>query len=107
MTFAKANDVRIEFYRLLNTLPLTGVFSNLAVYNIILAYLIIFAIKDSKREFLWITIPIVVSDLVILAGPAIYDNIRYALPVIYMMPLAVAYFLYVHDNVNVEIKLGE
>jgi hypothetical protein len=102
MTFDKANNVRIEFYKLLNSFPLTGMFSNLAVYNIILSYLIIFAIKDKKKGFLWITIPIVLSDLVIIAGPAIYDNIRYSLPVIYMMPLAVAYFIYIHNKETVE-----
>jgi hypothetical protein len=105
MTFAKANDLRIEFYKLLNEFPLTGMFSNLAVYNILLAYLIIFAINDKKKGFLWITVPVVLSDLVVLAGPAIYDNIRYSLPVIYMMPLVVAYYIHIYNKEVGETKM--
>jgi hypothetical protein len=105
MTFAKANDVRIEFYKLLNEFPITGMFSNLAVYNILLAYLIIFAIKDKKKGFLRMTVPVVLSDLVVLAGPAIYDNIRYSLPVIYMMPLVVAYYIHIYNKEAGETKM--
>lgn len=95
MTFSRANDCRISAYKFVNKLPIVGLFSNIAVYNIIMIYLIVFSIYDKKREFLWITIPVILSDLVVVAGPAIYDNIRYALPVVYAMPLVVAYFLYV------------
>ena len=96
MTFSRANDCRISAYKFVNKLPIIGLFSNIAVYNIIMIYLIIFSIYDKKKEFLWITIPVILSDLVVVAGPAIYDNIRYALPVVYAMPLVVAYFLYVY-----------
>ena len=96
MTFSRANDCRISAYKFVNKLPIIGLFSNIAVYNIIMIYLIVFSIYDKKREFLWITIPVILSDLVVVAGPAIYDNIRYALPVVYAMPLVVAYFLYVY-----------
>ena len=96
MTFSRANDCRISAYKFVNKLPIIGLFSNIAVYNIIMIYLIVFSIYDKKREFLWITIPVILSDLVVVAGPAIYDNIRYALPVVYAMPLVVAYFMYVY-----------
>lgn len=101
MTFPKANDARIELYKLLHSLPITGAFSNIAVYNIIFIYLIIFCIIDKKKSFLWMILPIGLSDLVVLAGPAIYDNIRYALPIVYTIPLAVAYFIYIsHTEVK-------
>ncbi len=93
MTFAKANDTRISFYKLLHSLPISGAFSNIAVYNILLMYLIIFAVHDRQKGFMWITIPVLISNLVVLAGPAIYDNIRYALPIVYAMPLVTAYFI--------------
>ena len=98
MTFSRANDCRISAYKFVNKLPIIGLFSNIAVYNIIMIYLIVFSIYDKKREFLWITIPVILSDLVVVAGPAIYDNIRYALPVVYAMPLVLAYFLYVYKK---------
>lgn len=100
MTFEKANDMRISSYKLLQVLPITGVFSSLPVYNIILIYLILFTLHDRRKGFLWLTIPVILSDLIVVAGPAIYDNIRYALPIIYSMPLVVAYYLYVYQKVE-------
>lgn len=98
MTFSRANDCRISAYKFVNKLPIIGMFSNVAVYNLIMIYLIIFSIYDKKKGFLWITIPVILSDLVVVAGPAIYDNIRYALPVVYAMPIVVAYYLYICRN---------
>lgn len=103
MTFVEANDTRISIYKLLHALPISGLFSNIAFYNIILMYMIVFAIHDKRKEFLWITVPVILSDLVVVAGPAIYDNIRYALPVVYAMPLVIAYFLYIYRNKEQEI----
>ena len=101
MTFLRANDCRISAYKLVTALPVIGMFSNIAVYNIILIYLIVFAIHDKRKDFLWITVPVILSDLVVVAGPAIYDNIRYALPIVYAMPLVAAYFLHI-DNTGKE-----
>ncbi|MDE7266850.1 MAG: glycosyltransferase family 39 protein [Lachnospiraceae bacterium] len=98
MTFSNANAARIELYKLLHSMPITGAFSNIAVYNIVIMYMILFAICDKKRGALWILIPIILSDLVVLAGPAIYDNIRYALPVVYSVPLALAYFIRIYNT---------
>lgn len=95
MTFPRANDTRISGYKFLQMMPITGVFSDLAVYNILLMYLIIFAIHEKRKGFLWITLPVILSDFIVVAGPAIYDNIRYALPVMYPMPLVVAFYLYI------------
>lgn len=81
-------------------MPITGVFSSLPVYNIILIYLMLFTLHDRRKGFLWITIPVISSDLIVVAGPAIYDNIRYALTIIYSMPLVVAYYLYVYQKVE-------
>lgn len=94
MTFSRANDCRISAYKFVNKLPIIGLFSNIAVYNIVMIYLMVFSIHDKIKKFLWITIPVILSDLVVVAGPAIYDNIRYALPVVYAMPLVVTHFLY-------------
>lgn len=98
MTFAKANKARIELYKLLHSLPITGAFSNIAVYNIIFIFLIIYCIIDKKKDFLWIILPIGLSDLIVLAGPAIYDNVRYALPVVYTVPLALAYYIHISNQ---------
>lgn len=98
MTFAEANDVRISFYKLMHSFPVIGAFSNIAVYNIILLYLILFSIKNKIRGFFWITFPAILDDLVVVAGPAIYDNIRYALPVVYVIPIITAYFIYLCTN---------
>jgi len=102
MTFAKVNDARIALYELLHSLPVTGAFSNIAVYNIVILYLVLFCIKDKNRGFLWIMVPIGLCDLIVLAGPAIYDNVRYALPVVYSVPITVAYYIYNNKRAELE-----
>lgn len=98
MTFEAANSTRISIYKLLHALPISGIMSSQAVYNIILILLIAFAIKYKLLKFLWITIPVTVCNLTVLAGPVIYENVRYALPIIYLMPLVTAYFVYEYQG---------
>ena len=45
---------------------------------------------------MWIIIPEMVNVLIIIAGPVIFENIRYALPVVYTMPVVIAYFVYAY-----------
>lgn len=96
MTFAKANEVMLSYYRFLQVFPITGILSCLGMYNVLLLYMIFFAIHDRKNNCWGILWPIIISDLVVIAGPCIYDNIRYALPIIYCVPVALCYFVYLY-----------
>lgn len=96
MTFEKANQAALSWYRLLQVFPITGIMSCLGVYNLLLLYMIFFAIHDRLKNCWGILFPIIISDLVVVAGPCIYDNIRYALPVVYMIPVALSYFIYIY-----------
>lgn len=78
--------------------PIIGLFSNYAVYNILLIYLIMFAINKKMWEFLFISIPIVFSDLIVLAAPLV--DPRYAFPVFYAMPLLLGYYLYRNEQMQ-------
>lgn len=93
MTFESMNEVRLSYYKLLQVFPISGVMSCLGVYNIMLLYLLIYAIHDKKKNYLGMLWPVIISDLVVIAGPCIYDNVRYALPIIYAMPMVIAYFI--------------
>ena len=63
---------------------------------ILLLYLIVYAIHDKKKNYFGVVFPVIISNLVVIAGPCIYDNIRYALPIIYAMPVVTAYFMYIY-----------
>lgn len=98
MTFESANNSRVSSYKLLSMLPLSGMFSCLAIYDIGLLFLISFAFYKKLWRFMWIVVPEIVCVLIIIAGPVIYENIRYALPLVYSIPLVVAYFIYEYQN---------
>lgn len=110
MTFEGLNETRQSYYKFLQVFPITGAMSCLGIYNTILLYLIIYAIHDKKKNYLGMILPVVISDLVVIAGPCIYDNIRYALPVIYSMPVVIAYFIFIYNknySANEEIEQAE
>ena len=96
MAYERANDCRVSWYKLLGVAPITGALSSLAVYVIVFLYLIAFAIYKKMWKFMWIIIPEMVNVLIIIAGPVIFENIRYALPVVYTMPVVIAYFVYAY-----------
>lgn len=100
MTFEKMNQTRLSYYQWLQVFPITGVMSCLGVYNILLLYLIVYAIHDKKKNYFGVVFPVIISNLVVIAGPCIYDNIRYALPIIYAMPVVTAYFMYIYTERN-------
>lgn len=101
MVYKEANDCRVSSYKLLGVGPVTGALSNLAVYVMVFLYLIIFAIYKKMWKFIWIIIPQMVNILIIIAGPVIFENIRYALPVAYTMPMIMAYFVYVYRQEHI------
>ena len=98
MTFDSVNETRLSYYKWLQVFPITGAMSCLGIYNTILLYLIIYAIHDKKKNYFGVIFPVIISDLVVIAGPCIYDNIRYALPVIYAMPVVIAYFMFIYKR---------
>ncbi len=88
----KEFDLR-NFYILMFHTPIAGFFSLIAVYNLVLLYILMYAAYN-RMHSMWIAAaPLIISDLVVVAGPLVHP--RYVLPVMYSIPIVVAVFLYV------------
>lgn len=73
-------------------LPILGMTSNIAFYNILLIFLMIFALKHKIGKVILLMIPLLMGDLIIVAAP--YVSPRYMLPIMYSMPLVLALYIY-------------
>lgn len=92
--FIPAKDLRNRLAYLSFSAPIAGVFSNYAVYNLLLVYLIVFAMNKKMWKVLYISIPNIFSNLIVFAAPLV--DPRYAFPVFYSMPLLLGFYLCVH-----------
>ena len=82
-----------NFYNIMIKLPVFGVFSMVAFYNLILVYLLIYAAYRKIKQLWIISLPLIISDLVIIAGPLVHP--RYAFPIVYSMPIVIAFSLFI------------
>lgn len=68
-------------------LPGIGALSNYACYNLIFVVLLIIVMRRKQYKLLIPMIPIIFSDLIVLAAPVV--DARYAFPLIYSVPILI------------------
>ena len=86
------------FQQALYTIPVLGTLSHVAVYNTILLILVLFAINKRKWSWLLASVPLVLTNLIIIVSPVIQGHPRYAFPIIFSMPIMVAYYIYLEKQ---------
>lgn len=96
MTFEELNGIRASAYRLLHVLPITGLMSCIAFYNIIMLFILLFAACNKEWDMFMIAVPILISDIIVLASPVVSP--RYTFPVIYAMPILITYYLKINSS---------
>lgn len=92
--FKEERKVLKEWYCLLCSLPVIGLLSHPAVYTFILLFLLIYALANRKYRLLLPCVPAFMTFLVIILAPAVQTQARYAFPIIYSVPLLIAYGIY-------------
>ncbi len=71
--------------------PLIGMFSNVGFYNLLLLFLVLYAIQEKCFKTLILVVPLLFTVLIVIAAP--YVGPRYVFPVIYSMPCVIAFYL--------------
>lgn len=97
------NEIEEEidsFYRIMFRLPIISIFSMTPIYNLILIYILVYSMYKKYFSVLLVSIPLVISNLVIIAGPLVHP--RYALPIMYSIPIVLALFFYVHKKIRIK-----
>ena len=89
-----ASQTICSWYKMLNELPIIGRLNNVAFYIMLMFTVLLFTKHDYKmmnREYLIVFMPCMISFIFILLAPLIQNQPRYAFPIIYSMPLLMAY----------------
>lgn len=83
-----------DFYHMLFSLPILSMLSHPAFYMILLILLTVYTF--CRKSYLWLlaSLPIWLSAAIVVLAPAIQGTPRYAFPIIYTMPVLVAFYIY-------------
>lgn len=87
-------DTLKQWYKLMYALPVIGQLSNPAPYIIMALLLAILAAAKKKWGFMLTLMPALITAIGMLAAPTVLSNPRYVFPVIYTMPILLAWFAY-------------
>lgn len=79
-------------------IPVLRMLYNYGFYNVILLFLMIEAVRKKRGEYLAVCVPLILSDLIIIAAPLIYMSPRYAFPIIYSLPVVIAFYSFTCSN---------
>lgn len=91
--FANAQKYLIFLYRFANRIPVLGLLENIGAFTWGLFFFIFYARKNRKTEFIYASLPLVVSLLVCMASPCFISHPRYGLPIISTLPFLYGYML--------------
>lgn len=90
----KPKTILLLLYQAYFYIPIVGWFAHPATYIFFLICLWAFAFVKKIYRWLLVALPAFLSFMIIILAPAIQRNPRYAFPIIYTMPLLLAYYLY-------------
>ena len=90
----KLDRWRTGFNKVVFTLPVFGLLTSMAFFNLILIYLCYDAIRKRVPQMVLLLMPLLLSDAVIVLAPVIKGHPRYAFPIIYAMPIVFCAYLF-------------
>lgn len=90
---SNAQIINTGYESLKFSFPVIGAMSSPAVYNILLVFIFLFALRKKNYSCIITSLPLILSDIVILLAPVIQGHPRYAFPIIYSMPLFIACYI--------------
>jgi hypothetical protein len=87
-------------------IPVLRMLYNYGFYNVVLLFLILEAVRKKQGAFVLLSLPLIISDLIIIAAPLIYYSPRYAFPVMYALPVVVAFYIDTNSR-RLSVESGE
>lgn len=88
----RVNNIRDEFNWDLFYLPVSGLVCSIAVHVLVLMFLCCYALSRRHWSFLLCALPLLLSLGIILLAPGIVGTPRYAYPIVYSLPVVMAYY---------------
>ena len=88
----RLNNIRNEFNNDLFYLPFTGLVCSIPVHVLVLMFLCCYALSRRRWCFLIPALPLLLSVGIVLLAPGISGTPRYAYPIVYSLPVVMAYY---------------
>ena len=96
--FPVLRQIIYNLQKLLYSLPIAGLFLHHATYVILLFASLIVALHDKLYRYLLAALPILLSVVVIILAPVIKGHPRYAYPIMYSLPVLLAFFIFCRNK---------
>lgn len=96
--FPVLRQIIYNLQKLLYSLPVAGLFLHHAAYVILLLASLIVALHDKLYRYLLAALPILLSVVVIILAPVIKGHPRYAYPIMYTLPVLLAFFIFCRNK---------
>lgn len=88
----RVNNIRDELNWDLFYLPASGLVCSIAVHVLVLMFLCCYALSRRHWSFFVCALPLLLSLGIILLAPGIVGTPRYAYPIVYSLPIVMAYY---------------
>lgn len=93
--------IMVSYYSLLSRLPIIGLLNNVAFYIIMLFIITFFFLAEKCKRNIWALLPLWLTFIIIILSPQIQNQPRYAFPIIYSMPIIVAFYMLCRKKGNI------
>lgn len=94
----KLQNLVKEFDYLMFFMPVIGLLSNLGFYNLVLFFILVFSVYKKYCIWLLASLPVWISNIIIIFAPCIKNHSRYGLPIIYSAPILIAFYIYLNEE---------
>lgn len=91
--FKDAQKYLIFLYRFANRFPVLGILENVGAYVWGMFFFMFYAKKNKKKEFLYASIPLIISLLICMASPCFITHPRYGMPIMTTLPFLYGFML--------------
>ena len=101
-TFDGIRTVKDNLRRMLLSLPGMAQLNSVGFHCCVLLFVCLWSLKKRLKNMMLLLLPMVISVLVIIAGPCIQNQDRYGFPIIYCMPLILACLSHELKKMNIK-----
>lgn len=95
---SRMDDTRTAFNKLLFSFPVAGLLTNIAIVNILLLFVFYYVLRQKNYLFFVPALPLILSNIIIVLAPVIQGHPRYAFPILYTVPVLLAYYFNIRNS---------
>ena len=100
-------EIYRKWYYFIFSAPVTGILSHPALYVLVIMITTIFAVGKKLYRYLLPALPMLLSIVVIILAPTFLRHPRYAFPIVYSVPVILAYYIALNRDADAGSTLSD